>query len=508
MALQLRSLVRRSSAPVRLVELGLCLSFTLFFLWPYPPASWLLLMLAAVLAYIRLEVALALLPLTFPYYRHLLPLGVGGYPYFYLTELGLLICLGAALLRHVVLPAERQATREWLGQLWQQARPFLPPALLFLVGASLAVLVSPDQHDSLRAYRENVLEPLLYLLLVLRYLRTRADLARAICALILAALVAACTGLVQGIFHLRAYLDNINATDFRINGPFGSPNNLAFLLDRSIPLLLALAFLGTLRQSPQARPAWRNPLRWACLVALVPLVWALYWTDSHGAEIALLLVAFLFFAFEVRNWLVVLVIGGAGVLGIGLFWSRIVALLNSSGHGLISQRLILWKVGLLMIRDHFLLGIGPDSFNALYRPDAPNSYLRQALQGETGVHPPSPTLAHPHNFILDFWISAGLLGEVAVFWLLGAFAAVVARTYRRLRALPQANLLQRLLLGIAGCMVASVIHGLVDNLYFLPDLAMMFWFFIGMVLLLSKITRSESPALHSEAKQGEEAVAA
>jgi O-antigen ligase len=512
MALQVPSVVRRFSSLDRFIGLGLCLSFTLFFVWPHPPASLLLLALAAALAYMRLEIAIVLLPLTLPYYEHLEPLSPSGFPAFSLPELGLFICLGMMVLRHVFLAQERHASRAWLKRLWHQAGTFIPPALLFLLGASLALLVSPDQHNSLRAYRWEIIEPLLYFLLILRYLRTRTDLVRAIGAIIVSAVVAACIGIVQGLFYLTPHLDIVNATTFRVDGPYSNPNNFSFILDRSIPIVLAVAFLGVLRPrtagSTAHQPAWRDPLRWVCLVLLIPLVWALYWTDSHGAEIAILLVAFCFFAFEVRRWLVVLVIAGAGILGIGVFWSRIIALLNGHGHGLVSERLYLWKAGLLMIRDHFLLGTGPDSFNTLYRPTAPNSYLLQALDGQT-AGAPNPTLSHPHNFILDFWISTGLLGEVAVFWLLGAFAAVVRHTYRRCAALPQGGFLQRLLLGIAGAMLASVIHGLVDNMYFLPDLALLFWFFVGILLVLSSLARQEYASLHDEVKpQGEEVLAA
>lgn len=511
MALHIPPLAGRSGSQVRFIGVGLCLSFMLFFFWHHPPASLLLLVVAAVLAYLRLEVAVALLPLTFPYYEKLQPLSASGYPAFSLTELGLFICLGVALVRHIFRSEERHATQEWLGRLWQEARPLLLPALLFLVGASLALLVSPDQHNSLRAYREEVVEPLLYFLLILRYLRTRGDLARAIGALILSALLVACLSIAQGLVHVTSFVDFLNTTKLRVNGPTPGPNNVAFQMDRAIPLLMALALLGLLRRpadsSASQQSGWRDPLRWVCLVVMLCLVWALYWTDSHGAEIALLVVAFCFFAFEVRSWLVAVAIGLASILGIVLFWSRIIGLLNARGHGLISERLYLWKAGLLIIRDHFLLGTGPDSFNTLYRPSAPNSYLLQALNGQT-AGAPNPTLSHPHDFILDFWISTGLLGVVAVFWLLGAFTRVALRTYRRCAALPQGPLLQRLVLGIAGCMLASVAHGLVDNMYFLPDLSMTFWFFMGTLLAVSAIVQQETGSLHDKSrKQGEKVVA-
>jgi putative inorganic carbon (HCO3(-)) transporter len=486
------------------IALGLCLACIIITYWQYPPASIGLLIVGAVLAYFRLEIALALLPLSFPYYDQMLPLNTSGFPAFPIAEMGLLICLGVAVLRHALRPDERRQTRAWLGRLWQQARPFAIPALLFLIGASLALLVSPDQTDSVFAYRREIIEPLVYFLLVLRYLRTPTDLARAIGALILGALVASLVSINQGFLQATSLADLLNATKLRIGGPTPGPNNFAFLLDRTIPIVLALTFVGALRHPADgpafSRPAWREPLRWVCLALLVPLVWALYWTDSRGAELAVAVAAFFFLVLEIRSRAAVLAMSSVGLLGVVVFWQNIMGLVNEPGHGPAGQRLDIWKAALLMIRDHVVLGIGPDSFNSLYSPTAPASYLLQVIGGQP-FSPHMAELRHPHNFILDFWISTGLLGLIAIFWLLGAFAVVVRRTYRRCAILPQGRLLQRLLLGLVGAMIASVVHGLVDNMYFLFDLAMIFWLFMGVVLVLRTIVQQEQMALHDKAEE-------
>ncbi len=101
---------------------------------------------------------------------------------------------------------------------------------------------------------------------------------------------------------------------------------------------------------------------------------------------------------------------------------------------------------------------------------------------------------HPHNFLLDFWISSGLPGVLALAWLLWAFATILVRTHHLCAGLRQGHVLQRLLIGIAGSMLAGLIHGLVDNFYFAPDLAMIFWLFMGVVLVVQNIARREQDA--------------
>ncbi|HLW01649.1 MAG TPA: O-antigen ligase family protein [Ktedonobacterales bacterium] len=497
MDLQPPMTARSAVLPIRFVGLGLCLLFTFFFFWPHPPASLLLLVLAAVLTYLRPQIAIALLPLTFPYFLFLQPLSPSGSPAFYISELALYICLATVLLRHIILSDERRATWAWLGHLWQQAGPFLIPALLLVVGALLASLVAPVPRDSLRSVREMIIEPLLYFLLVLRYLRTPSDVARTIGALILSMLVLACIGIGQGIPRLKSFGNIFTPDLIRVDSFTYSANNLAFLLNCAIPLLLALAFLGIWRRptdsSLSPKPVWREPLRWLCLALMVPMLVALYWTDSRGAEVSLLIVALGFLFFEARSRLLALAVGGVGILGAILFWPKILAMVDEPGHGNISTRLYIWKAALLMIRDHFLLGSGLGSFNILFRA----SYRAEAIAGQTtGI--PTPAEPHPHNFIFDFWISTGLLGVVAIFWLLGAFAVMLRRTYRSCTGLRQASLLRRLLLGMGGCVLASALGGLVDSYYFLPDLAMLFWFFMGILLVLRTIIREEVAALPAE----------
>jgi O-antigen ligase len=483
----------RSWQPARLIEPGLCLPLIAFFFWPHPPASLILLLIVAVLAWIRLEIAIALIPLALPYYLELLPITPGGSIRFSLGEISLLICLSVALLRTVLLAADRRASLEWARGLWKQARLFLPPAILLLIGAGLGLLFSPNLHNGLRAYREDIIEPLLYFLLLLRYLRTRADLARTVSAFLLSALIVAGMGIYQGTVEQKHYF--VNAVTLRVLGPYGSPNNLGFFLERAVPILLALALINILRRPPVAealrRPFWRDPLRWLCLLVSIPLLVAVYLTQSRGSEVGLLAAFVFFFIIEVRQWLAILALLVIGAISGWLLWPRLMRLSEQGHAGTVSERLLYWKAALLILRDHFFFGTGPNSFGFLYGPTHPNSYALKALDGKPFPSTYDPGISHPHNMILDFWISSGLLGLAALFWLLGTFAVVLVRLYRLCGSLSQGDLLQRILLGLAGSMIAMIVHGMVDNFYFLPDLSMVFWLFIGLLLVIGGIAQRE-----------------
>jgi O-antigen ligase len=152
---------------------------------------------------------------------------------------------------------------------------------------------------------------------------------------------------------------------------------------------------------------------------------------------------------------------------------RLTSLLDTT-EGTTFFRLQLWQSSWAMIRDHPLLGVGLDNFLYHYRtfyvlPDAWEEF----------------NLSHPHNLVFDFWLRLGLPGLIVLAWLLVAF---FRRSWRAYRALPEGN--ERLLvLGLMGGMVNFVAHGLVDNAFFLVDLAFVFM----LMLALVQITNDQHP---------------
>jgi O-antigen ligase len=120
-------------------------------------------------------------------------------------------------------------------------------------------------------------------------------------------------------------------------------------------------------------------------------------------------------------------------------------------------RLDLWLSSLEMIRDHPWLGVGLDNFAYLYQ----QIYLREGAAAE-------PNLSHPHNWLLHFWVELGVLGVVALFWLLWRFVGRVRETLTVPRSVWVAA-------GASGAMADLLVHGFIDNSYFLVDLAFLFW---------------------------------
>jgi O-antigen ligase len=135
----------------------------------------------------------------------------------------------------------------------------------------------------------------------------------------------------------------------------------------------------------------------------------------------------------------------------------------------------LWLSSLAMLRDHPLLGVGLDNFSYLYQ----QIYIREGGMAE-------PNLSHPHNWLLNFWLELGLLGLISFLLFQGRFWRLALR--------------QRgwLIAGAAGAMADTLVHGLIDQSYFLVDLAFLFW--LTLLLVSSELASQPRAAVHEREK--------
>ncbi|MBI1877299.1 MAG: O-antigen ligase family protein, partial [Chloroflexi bacterium] len=285
---------------------------------------------------------------------------------------------------------------------------------------------------------------------------------------------------------------------------YGSPNNLSLFLDRAWPILLAVTVWpgrsrvansvvnptsGNLRelngtQGNSSLPSvpsssYEFPFgfrRWLYGVGLLIVSVALYLTFSKGALLlGLPAGAGAMALFYVRrspagrrHWRPVLLatLGGLAVLALALIplsqteRFRTVFDFNQGSTGFF--RLKLWQASLAMLAEHWPLGVGLDNFLYQYRI---RYILPEAWQ--------EPNLSHPHNLILDFGTRLGIGGIVLLVWLQVAFWRNAWRLYQTSPG--------PLILGLMGSMIVFLAHGLVDNSYFLVDLAFTFFLTVGIV---------------------------
>jgi O-antigen ligase len=262
------------------------------------------------------------------------------------------------------------------------------------------------------------------------------------------------------------------------------PNNLALALDRIWPVWAALALPGILlrgRSLPSLdRRCW--PLLGGALLCLAALGATFSKGAFLGVFVALLLLGSLLrrrdralgsLLLGVAALCVLVVTALGGVLGV----ERLNPLGGSSG-----ARVELWTSALSMWQDRPLTGVGLDQFYH-YRtaPAFGDRYIDPAARTSNEQY-----ASHPHNLVLDLLVRLGPLGLLVMTWLLLRFF----RRSRALLALPGRD--GALALGLVVGMAAALAHGLVDNFYFVPDLAFAFWLMLGLADTLAADRTSRS----------------
>lgn len=326
-------------------------------------------------------------------------------------------------------------------------------ALAFIASFSLLTVADPGHlRESLREYRTVMIEPVIYFFLARYWLRNRELRGIAIAAFVAGAAVVAAIGIGQFVTG-RSVVAAEGVR--RAVGPYGHPNALALYLVRALPFALALLALSA------------NPRRRRALLAACPLLaLGLLLTFSRGAfvavAIAVAILALLATRREARLALVGLLAAG-GVLVLLLSGARFASL--AGGGGSLGLRLLIWDATLAMIRDHPAFGVGLDQFLYQYAP----RYIDPAAWEEKFT-------SHPHNLFLDFWIRLGIMGLAWIGWMLAALAASLARGWRATVDPSQ----RRLTIAAGLACIAAVAHGLVDNFFFLIDLAFVWWFLLAL----------------------------
>lgn len=451
---------------------------------PQLPLTLLGLALFGALALARPDLGLLLVPLTLPFY--FIPKGLFD-TRFGIRESGLYLPLHEILLfiAGAAVVARRVGTEPW-----QRGRPrtggvtawlgAMAPIGLFLVAAGWGVYIAEARSLALREFRWTVLGPLLFVGLAwlvgsrLAHGSPRVYWRKVTWFWLAGGAVAGLVGLLQfvglnlaplfgekaGFGEDRFLVEGVQ----RVAGLYGHPNNLGLAMGRYWPVAAALA-LGAFREA-DSRGAG---LRQAWPAALVALLCAggLLVSFSRGAYLGALVAVGLLAALllprsfwrDRRARLALGVLGGAALLTLVVAVALDIERFNPIGASG-AVRLKTWASALAMLRDH-PLGVGLDQFGQLYP-----AYIAPELAGTSEIN-----TSHPHNLFLDIALRMGPLGPVAFAWL-------IFRFYHDARVCSSGS--AALCAGLIAAMSAALVHGLVDQFYFWPDLAFAFWILVAL----------------------------
>lgn len=328
---------------------------------------------------------------------------------------------------------------------------FLPIALI-LTGVSLSIFFSTDWRVGLGVLKAWFVAPLVFSYIFAQIFEAEEGRKVFFTAL---AISAGGTALIAALYFIFSRL----TFDGRLAAFYLSPNHLA--------MWLAPGLIAGLSSWFEAKKAWQ---RSGFLVINILLLISLYFTFSYGAWLGLG-VALIFAVICLRYFEIISTKKLAMIIGLLLFFLVLVGAtgqFNGDGgaklEGLLSSprsswqsRLMIWQSALLIVKDYWLIGVGPGLFQPqylAYQKYFSEPYLEWAVP-------------QPHNLFLAWWLQAGLLGLVGWLWLTVIFFRQTRRTLLTKKSLPTIFLL--------AVMVYFLVHGLVDTPFWKNDLALIFW---------------------------------
>ncbi|MEK7648770.1 MAG: O-antigen ligase family protein [Patescibacteria group bacterium] len=368
-----------------------------------------------------------------------------------LLELELLVLAGVVVLkyRYALLGACRVRTRI--------EKALAVSIIAFVISASVSVVVSPDMRAALGIWRAYILEPLLFFIIIISVITTPQQIRRMVVVCGIGAVIIALVSIAQ---VLTGYgIPEPWAAERRATSFFPYPNAVGLYLAPLIPLVVALAAgRGRITQK-------------AALGVVGILLVGIAAAQTTGALVALAVTGVIggvLWSKTSRQWVLRVIVVGALIATITpVVRDQLVKKLSfNTWSGTVRQ--IMWGETLPMLRDHWFTGAGLAGYQKAFEP----YHKAKAIE----------IFLYPHSIVLNFWSELGLYGLISVVFLVAVyFVLLVFARSRENRAL---------VYGLGGAMIVILVHGSVDVPYFKNDLAIMWWMFFALALILYRQRRA------------------
>ncbi len=418
--------------------------------------------------YNHLYIGLALTIFWAPFFLFPVSLYKFAFP---LVEIMILLTTAAWVLR--LLSNYARLRQSWVSQIpFSPLRTFISSrsaidwlALMWVLLGIISLLWAQRLSNATTELRVMFIEPFLFYLIFRTCKLSKNQILLIVDIFLVAGLVVALIGLfqyVQGQSVITA-----EAGSRRLASVYGSPNNVALFLGRCIPFALAFVLVKT-----------DNRRRIFYMLTLVPMGIALLLTQSVGGifiGVPLSVAAVLLLSLRQRaryiviGLLVVLVVGFV----VSLQSERFARALDFSS-GTNFYRVRAWSSAINIIRDDPITGLGLDQFLYQFR----GKYILPDAWQE-------PNLSHPHNIILDFWVSLGIAGVGLLVFIQFFFWRTGICLYKYLH--DGNSLYLAITIGTIGSMINLVGHGMIDNSVYVQDLSFVFMLLLALVQLRENV---------------------
>lgn len=332
--------------------------------------------------------------------------------------------------------------------------------VLFIFGALLASILSENQKISFGIFKAYFFDPILFFIVFISTFNQK-KIKEALEVLVLSALSILFISELSLILGKLSVFFSPITYDLRFKGIFNSPNFLAMSM---APLILISFYFIFNTQNKTLKSLW-----WAVLIlAAPPFIFTFSYSAFLGVFIALIFSAFFYAKKKMKIILPIFIF----IIGTILFISQVSSekmqnILITDGRSSFVSREMVWSSAADILKDNYIFGIGPGMFQKYYL-DYQSKFDTQYLEW---------AIPYPHNVFLAFWVQNGLIGFlgflIILFW-------IWKRIWKRSDLSLERSDLFALVLSF---FIYFLIHGMFDTPYWKNDLALTFFFFLGVGVL-------------------------
>jgi len=367
---------------------------------------------------------------------------------------------------------------------------FILPVSALILGSLGGLYISylyGDIEQALGIFKGWVIMPVIYVILLLLVFKKIKDKKLSLNFYMLSAMWLSLWALYQVVSGDYITIDQ------RASGPFESANYLALYVAPAV--VLAGLKLWQRAEDTFWKSLWgkfkdlfkrgNGEFYWAWVAfdvfGFVVCMAAILCSKSYGAILGVLGALFIYAIYELffsdfknkygKVWhkllvvLVVVVISGLAIVSqVGT--SKFDDFLAFDRQSSSSVRVQVWTVAGKLIEENPFMGIGLGGYERVYE--------ERALE-LLGAEPYEKEMLHPHNLVLATWLNSGLVGAVAISWLIVAVFWSIRRK--------ELDYDQKRFVAIVLTMfIVICIHGFVDQPFWKNDLALLWWLVVGSVI--------------------------
>lgn len=328
--------------------------------------------------------------------------------------------------------------------------------LAYVVAEMLSTVFSYNREQSFMLSKRLLLIGIVYMLASL--IDSTKSLKRAVVVLLGTASVVGCIGVLKLLFAPPEETVRLGIFQF-------------YMTTSGMTMIAALMLLAFI-----AHPGTPARIRWAAVLAALPILISLYATVTRGSYLGFAAGAVVVALIRNKMLLIPLV---AVVLLVVLFASpyvesRIKSIFDIH-HPENASRMMLWKTGLRMWAEYPVFGIGDI--------DAHELYLQYMDPDDPAEH------GHFHNVPMQFLVTLGTFGFIVV---MAMFVQIVRVEWNAYRKLKQDWFAGSLALGALAVFTGFHVAGLTEWTFGDQEVVILFWISLGFTLAALRLTPPEN----------------